>query len=149
MFTDYSTLTLEQLHQLKGQVGQAAQDKINQAILEKATTPAKQGKWTSEDEPEKEIQRRICERLKKLGAAVYWLSQPRESGQTAGVPDLVVFDPARGMFWIECKAAGGKQSEEQKRFQTRCELAGVPYVIGGLTEVEQFLKGEVIQPEKT
>jgi hypothetical protein len=141
---DYATAPLEQLHALKSLVGDAAREKIEAAIADRTgpLSAAKRGHSFPGEQgvPEKEVQKRINQRLRQLGIAVYWMSQARETGQTSGVPDILAFDPIRGMFWVECKAKGGRQSEAQREFQQRCEWAGIPYVIGGLQEVEEWLK---------
>lgn len=142
--TRYEHMSLETLERLKRQpnIGAAALDRIDAAIAKKAVVVRSTPTWESElGLSEKEVQRRINQRLRKLGVGVYWMSQARKSGQTAGVPDLICFDPIRGLFFVEVKAEGGVQSEVQKIFQSRCRTAGVPYVLGGLTAIEKFLKG--------
>ena len=131
-------LTPAELHALRPQVGAALQERID-GMLEQRQ-PSR--RWASDPGlSEKEIQRRVHLRLTELGVAVYWLSQPRASKQTPGLSDLLCFCPVRGLFFVETKAAGGVQSEAQQKFQGRCRIAGVPYILGGLTEVEAFLQG--------
>ena len=45
-----------------------------------------------------------------------------------GFPDLTGFDDT-GIFFIEVKAPGGKQSAEQKFFQKCCARAGLRYIL--------------------
>lgn len=131
-------LTPAELHALRPQVGVALQERIDGMLAEQQNLPER---WALEPGSEKEIQLRIYKRLTDLGVAVYWLSQPRASGQTAGVPDLMCFDAARGLFFVEVKATNGRQSEAQAKFQGRCRLAGVAYILGGVAEVEAFVTG--------
>lgn len=129
MTTDLATLDLDQLHELRGRVGGNVRVQVDELIAMQVA-----------ELPEKEIQRRIVQRLGKLGVIVYSLSQPRATKQSLGLPDLCCFDPVRGMFWIEVKAADGKLRDEQRVFQELCEKAGVGHVTGGLAEVEAFLR---------
>jgi hypothetical protein len=53
-------------------------------------------------------------------------------GLRPGVADLVVWWPAVGgveVGYVEVKTETGKQSDRQRRFQERCEEAGVPYMV--------------------
>jgi len=130
--TDLSTLDLDQLHELRGRVGGATLEQVNALIAER--TP----KLT-----EKQVQAAIVKRLSRLGVAVYSTSQARASRVSPGLPDLVCIDRHRGVFFVETKAEGGKQRPERRVFQERCEEAGGSYVLGGLAEVEAFLRGEI------
>jgi hypothetical protein len=75
----------------------------------------------------------------RRGAKVYWMSQKRKSGQTKGVPDLLIFDPHRGLVFVEAKGAGGKARPEQVEFREHCIAAGVHHVLGGVQAVRAFL----------
>jgi hypothetical protein len=88
---------------------------------------------------EKDVQRGVYRLLVQLGCGVYWMSQARATQQTAGVPDLLVFSPARGLFFVECKRPGGQQSPAQRSFQLRSEAAGVRYILGGVVEVAEYM----------
>lgn len=47
----------------------------------------------------------------------YWLSQPRASKQTPGIPDLYIVFQSRGVaLWWETKIEGGEISEDQLTF---------------------------------
>jgi hypothetical protein len=51
-----------------------------------------------------------------------------------GMADIIAFGNTRmprlpRVIWIECKAAGGRQSEEQKSFQAQVEEAGHTYIV--------------------
>jgi hypothetical protein len=66
--------------------------------------------------------------------------------QTPGVPDLIVFHPTRGLFFVECKRPGGRQSNAQCEFQLYCAAARIPYILGGATEVATFLGAKSSSP---
>jgi hypothetical protein len=91
---------------------------------------------------EKDEQREIRRIFLRRGAVVYWLSQARKTGQTPGVPDLLAFDPFRGLVFIEVKGAGGKARPEQLEFRELCLAAGVHHVLGGVQAVKTFLLEE-------
>ena len=77
---------------------------------------------------EGEIQRATVRMLRQLGFTVWSTSQPRASAVTAGVADLYV--TGRGVCcWVEMKAARGKQTAEQKRFQQAVEENGGRYLL--------------------
>ena len=87
-------------------------------------------------QPERRIQLQIIKYLKMKGYACgkikttgarrgkYWISDPYNF---KGIADLIVFTPA--LHFIEVKAPGGRQSEDQKQFQQFCEAAKVPYLL--------------------
>lgn len=89
---------------------------------------------------EKEVQRHVKKLLALFGVGVYDTSQPFKAAITPGVPDLICFCQRRGLFFVEVKRPGGKQSEEQAEFQRQAEAAGVPYILGGVDEVKAFLE---------
>jgi hypothetical protein len=90
-------------------------------------------------ESEKDIQRKVYALLVKCDCAVYWLSQPRETLQTAGVPDLMAFHALRGFAFIEVKVPNGHMSRAQREFQHHCGEAGIMYLVGGVQEVRDWL----------
>lgn len=54
-----------------------------------------------------------------------------------GLPDLLLFTPQ--MYFIECKAKNGVQSEHQKRFQEYCRKANIPYILAySLEDVQKI-----------
>lgn len=85
--------------------------------------------------PEGAIQLQIIHYLKAKG---YVVGKTKTKGsqtgkqfyydiyQFRGFPDLTVFAPA--LYFIEVKATTG-QSQEQKDFQTLCEVAQIPYIL--------------------
>lgn len=63
-------------------------------------------------------------------------------GALHGSPDLVATLKGR-VFFIEMKAARGRQSEHQKQFQARCEALGIGYyVCRSLDEVKMAVLRE-------
>lgn len=44
-----------------------------------------------------------------------------------GFPDITAFTPC--LVFIECKSLKGKQTEEQRDFQTFCEKASIKYIL--------------------
>ena len=88
---------------------------------------------------EKDEQRCVYHLLVKCGCAVYWMSQARETQQTPGVPDLMVFHPLRGFAFVEVKAEHGRLSRAQREFQHLCGEAGIEYIVGGVEEVRDWL----------
>jgi hypothetical protein len=128
---DLAALSLDELHELRGRVAGRTLEQVNELIQARVPVPT-----------EKEVQRRIVKRLGEVGCAVYSTSQARASKVSAGIPDLICIDPHHGIFVVEVKAEGGKQRPEQRVFQERWEQAGGKYILGGLAEVEAFLKSD-------
>lgn len=100
------------------------------------------------------VQTQIVRALRLVGARVYVLGHPprrdqvhKGTGQTPGVPDLLVMLPASPrepftqphQLWIEVKARGGRLSPAQESFRDFCYLADVPHLVGGLDDVVQYL----------
>ena len=104
---------------------------------------------------ESQIQAQIIEYLSLRG--IYCHSVPNEGagpnklrtmrliaqGMRPGVADLVVWFPWGRIGYLEVKTLSGRQSESQKRFQTRCEKEGIFYaVVRSVDEVEQLIHRE-------
>jgi hypothetical protein len=114
--------------------------------------------------PEKVVQHHIVAALRAIGAAVYVLGHPsprdgrshRGTGQTPGVPDLLVLLPPRPcsvcahpetcairhrgcLLFVEVKAEGGRLRPEQRDFRERCLAADVQHVTGNLDDVYAWL----------
>ena len=55
----------------------------------------------------------------------------KREGVLAGVADLFLAFPSQGFhgLWVEMKTTKGRQSTEQKRFQTDMEKQGYKYVV--------------------
>lgn len=82
---------------------------------------------------EKQVQRAVRQLYELHGCAVYDLSQPRATMQTAGLPDLyVVWESSGAAWWHEVKRPGGRATLAQLEFRERCRAAGIDYVIGGV-----------------
>ena len=99
---------------------------------------------------EKVVQAHIRALLMAVGGKVYTIGRPprrdaayKGTGQTPGIPDLLVHLPARvsdaHQLWVEVKAKGGKLSGEQASFRDFCGMAGIAHVVGGLDEVIGYL----------
>lgn len=82
---------------------------------------------------EKDVQRAVVKFYRTVGCRVLSTSQARRSKVALGLPDLLVFWPARGAFWFhEVKREGGKLSEDQVDFQNLCRNCSEDFVVGGL-----------------
>jgi hypothetical protein len=104
---------------------------------------------------EKDEQAAIVKLCEMVGGKVYVLGRPprhdavyKGTGQTPGIPDLLVHLPSRGangmwtaahQVWVEVKARGGRLRPEQRGFRDFCELAGIPHIVGGLDAVVRYL----------
>lgn len=77
---------------------------------------------------EKTIQLNIRRFFQAMGFAVWDLSQPRATMQTAGLSDLIVIGAGRVLF-VEVKTAKGVQTPAQKIFQAEIERAGGNYLL--------------------
>lgn len=90
---------------------------------------------------EKDEQRVVARLFREFGFEVCWLSQPRASKQTPGIPDLWVMHPTLGVaFWMEVKrASGGRHSDAQKHFRDIAQRCGVGYVTGDRRAAESHL----------
>ena len=89
---------------------------------------------------EKQVQAAVRDLLTQMSVEVWDTSQPFAAKITPGVPDLLCICPKRGVFFCEVKRPGGKQTPAQRAFQVACEVAGTPYVLGGVDEVAEFLR---------
>lgn len=111
--------------------------------------------------PEKTVQRDVVQLLRAIGGQVWELGHKRSKGrpcphckqfvpnhdfstrQTPGIPDIYAIGPHRtgGWYslWVECKADGGRLSQEQLGFQESCKLTRTWHVVGGLDDVITFL----------
>jgi hypothetical protein len=157
MFTDYETLTLEQLHELKTKVGPAAQEKIQEAILRKAgnvlpSASRRRKSGIPEDlQREDEVENDVIVELEALGFDVVKLSQHgRPKGMTEGIPDLYARHVGRRLrVWIEVKQATGDVRPEQKRWhKTERDAGGEVWTVWCLRDLREFLtaKGFAVVP---
>ena len=84
----------------------------------------------------------LCiEAYQLAGCIVVSFAQPRATMQSAGIPDLLIFDPrTQTSWWHEVKRKQGpgwkrvnsKQSEGQKEFQRYVEECRGEYILGPL-----------------
>lgn len=88
---------------------------------------------------EKEVQHAVKKLLAFARVVVYDTSQPFRAAITPGLPDLICFCPKRGLFFVEVKRDGGRLSQAQFDFGSYCAAFEVPYIVGGVTEVAEFL----------
>lgn len=92
---------------------------------------------------EKEVERSCMKLYRLFGGALWHLSQPRPTKQSAGLPDLLVFvedvDGAMRCAAHEVKRVGGVQSPAQREFQAFWESAGGTYLLGGLDVAGHWL----------
>lgn len=89
---------------------------------------------------EKPVQKAVYDLYVDAGCAVYWLSQARRTGQTAGLPDLYVFHEERGAsWWHEVKPPTGELSDAQRTFQRRCAATQTRHVTGGEEAARRML----------
>ena len=73
----------------------------------------------------------------------------KREGVLAGVADLFLAFPSQGFhgLWIEMKTSKGRQSPEQKHFQTDMEKQGYKYVVCRSFEEFKFEIEKYIQDE--
>ncbi|MBR8720190.1 hypothetical protein IX307_001386 [Bacteroides pyogenes] len=71
----------------------------------------------------------------------------KRQGVTAGVADVILLVPKKGFasLCIEFKTKTGRQSDEQKEFQSQAEKCGSKYVVvrsveQGLKEVKEYIE---------
>lgn len=90
---------------------------------------------------EKDEQRACLRLYRAFGCAVYWLSQARESGQTAGLPDLWIFHVRLGCkTWHEVKRqVGGALRPAQAEFQRYALATDTPYLAGDRSAAARWL----------
>ena len=102
---------------------------------------------------EKKVQRAVVTFYRQLGCVVKSTSQARRSKVALGLPDLLVFWPARNAFWFhEVKRQGGKLSADQAQFKKVAEVCGIAVVVGGVHDaafhVDRVRFGEHSNPQE-
>ena len=100
--------------------------------------------------PKESVEDSYIRRLyRSAGCTVVTYSQPRQTKQTPGIPDLQVFDHRTGTWWYhEVKRRSGPewlkvshgQTEAQLAFQQMCEEFGIEYLIGAREVALQKLR---------
>lgn len=92
--------------------------------------------------PETALQKTVVALLRwSARRGVIWNSVPNEGkrtpaeaerlkaiGMLPGAADLHICIDGR-CHWLELKSEKGRQTEEQKAFELRCEMAGAPYAL--------------------
>ena len=90
---------------------------------------------------EVEVKAEVTAFLKRLGWRTWSTSDGRPSRNTKGLPDMWAMHPSgRPPFFIEVKSETGKPSPEQLEFAALCHHAGTGYVLGGIVQVQDYLK---------
>jgi hypothetical protein len=100
---------------------------------------------------EKAEQADVLRVLQALGAQVWLTGTRRPHGEshstrmTPGLPDLLVFLPARGgaparFVTMELKRTGGSMSVEQQRFKGCCDATGIAHVCGDASTIVDWLE---------
>jgi hypothetical protein len=65
----------------------------------------------------------------------------KDEGLTPGAADLCILLPAGRCAWMETKTAKGRQSDNQKGFEARCQRLGHPYrVVRTLQEAIVYMQ---------
>lgn len=67
-------------------------------------------------------------RGKLTGQQMGRISKLKRMGMTSGVADLIIGKNEK-MFCMEVKRPKGRQSENQKKFETKCQDSSIPYEI--------------------
>jgi hypothetical protein len=125
---------LQQL-ELREDVGAAAKAAIREARESQAESrPAR--KPSRDQRLEAEIRMEIRRWCEARGAAlIIDNEQNRPTRVTEGLSDLIVlWGDSRGITYVECKSATGKQTMAQRRFQVAVEASGGRYVLARGTE---------------
>src|SRR5262245_40877249 len=74
---------------------------------------------------EKHVEASCDSLMRQMGWDVVRFSQPRNTMQTAGIPDRKYYHLGRRRtIWFECKRPGGEQSRAQRDFQMMAEECG-------------------------
>lgn len=90
---------------------------------------------------EKHEEADVIDAYQMAGCVVVSFAQPRATMQSAGIPDLLIFDErSESHWWHEVKRRQGAeykkvrsvQSPGQIAFQALCESCGVEYILGPL-----------------
>lgn len=85
---------------------------------------------------EKEIERRMCEMVRKRGGLAYKFTSP----QNPGVPDRLVISPTGDVWFVELKTETGRLSKIQKQQIRELEKRGANVrVVYGLESAMKFV----------
>jgi len=103
-----------------------------------AAERARPAEHVKDARPEADVRRDIRGWYEVHGAQVWDMEQNRPTRQTAGMSDLVVCWPGRGMRFVEVKRKGGRQSDAQRAFQAAVEASGGVYrLVFSVADVER------------
>jgi hypothetical protein len=104
------------------------------------------GKYHQGDS-EGRVTARCAQLYSAVGGKVYWLSQRRPSGQSAGLPDLIVVFRGRAVIVHEAKRpevlrhrGQGLSAEQAELREMLAGIPGVKHVLGGFDEAWQALQ---------
>ena len=85
---------------------------------------------------EKEIERRMCELVRKRGGLTYKFLSPNNPG----VPDRIVITPAGVVWFVELKTIVGRMANIQRYQKTELEKRGANVrVVRGWDGVKEFI----------
>jgi len=85
---------------------------------------------------EKEIEKRMCELIKKRGGLTYKFTSPNNPG----VPDRIVITPAGVVWFVELKATFGRMANIQKWQKSELEKRNANVcVIHGWDAAKEFV----------
>lgn len=85
---------------------------------------------------EREIERRMCELIRKRGGLAYKFTSPGNPG----VPDRLIITPAGIVWFVELKAESGRLANIQKWQKSELEKRGANVrVIRGWNEAKAFV----------
>lgn len=76
---------------------------------------------------EDELRPLVVKELKKHSCTVWRIENSLKSNK--GIPDLLVFHPLSGQWWVELKSGIGVLSKEQQNFRMLCNIAQVNYIV--------------------
>lgn len=86
---------------------------------------------------EKEIERRMCDLIKKRGGLTYKFTSPNNPG----VPDRIVITPEGIVWFVELKTEFGRMANIQKWQKSELEKRHANVrVVRGWDEAKQFIK---------
>lgn len=139
---DYNELTKRQLAEMAVEGDEKAMVYLELRNQTEARE-AQLAKRAKAKDSEAEIQKRIVKTLEAAGWLVIRVNSAVQSpddrrflrcyyvqniGASSGHADIVAYRDGRAVF-LEVKAAKGRQSDSQKKFQDACQRYGMPYFI--------------------
>lgn len=119
----------------------------------RSITSGSTAKKKKREKPEFWVQKNIVDWFKKEYPNFLIFSVPNEAiyrrreyfhqlGALSGVSDLVIVTDKR-VLWVECKSDTGRQSTEQRQFQSIVENLGYHYyIVRSLDQFKEIIKQE-------